>query len=321
MFRRPADLYDRIFTERRVERVERFIIYMAAAGLLIHVAVIAAGQLGLGSERLAELAGPGYLSALYTPFSFILVFEVFGLVLALSRSFSTSIAVQYQIMALIFVRRIFGDIGHLGDVDDWTFGNEWVQWLAVDMVGSLALFLLVTIFLHISRQTRGEEVTEDVEAFIAIKKAITLVMALVAIAVGVWAFGESTWQVFSHLWHGDGLVIDINFVLQGPLYRSGLRRPARPAGRLSLQLGVLADLPQRRVHDLDDPAAIVDVGPAPLGCRRGRRSDRLRSLGAGDLPVLPGHSGRRRGRLTVTTRSARRRSRRIGRCRRGRARR
>jgi hypothetical protein len=218
MFRRPADLYDRIFTEHRVERVERFIIYMAAAGLLIHVAVIAAGQLGLGSERLAELAGPGYLSALYTPFSFILVFEVFGLVLALSRSFSNSIAVQYQIMALIFVRRIFGDIGHLGDVDDWTFGNEWVQWLAVDMVGSLALFLLVTIFLHISRQTRGEEVTEDVEAFIAIKKAITLVMALVAIAVGVWAFGESTWQVFSHLWHGDGLVIDINFVFYKDLF-------------------------------------------------------------------------------------------------------
>lgn len=218
MFRRPADLFDRIFTGRRVERVERLIIYMAAAGLLIHVAVIAAGQLGLGSARLVELAGPGYLSALYTPFSFILIFEVFGLVLALSRSFSTSIAVQYQIMALIFVRRIFGDIGHLGDVDDWSFGNEWVQWLAVDMVGSLALFLLVTVFLHISRQTRGEEVTEDVEVFIDIKKAITLVMVLVAIAVGIYAFGESTWQVFSHLWHGDGLIIDINFVFYKDLF-------------------------------------------------------------------------------------------------------
>ena len=86
------------------------------------------------------------------------------------------------------------------------------------MVGSLALFLLVTVFLHISRQTRGEEVTEDVEAFVAIKKAITLVMALVAIAVGVWAFGESTWQVFSHLWHGDGLVIDLNFVFYKDLF-------------------------------------------------------------------------------------------------------
>jgi F0F1-type ATP synthase membrane subunit c/vacuolar-type H+-ATPase subunit K len=217
-FEKCADIFDRMFTQERVHAVERVIIYAAVAGLAIHLAIIGVATAGIGPPRLLELAGPSFLNALYTPFSFILVYEVFGLILALSRSFSSSIGVQYQIIALIFVRRIFGDIGHLGEVEQWNWANEWVRWLAYDMVGALALFLLVTVFLHVGRGARDQTQPEGVDTFIHIKKSITLVVAGFAVAIAVYSLGVSAQEVFSHVIEADVLAIDIDFVFYRDLF-------------------------------------------------------------------------------------------------------
>lgn len=201
-----------------MHRAELTIIYAAAAGLVVHLGIIALAKAGVGPPRLLELTGPSFLNALYTPFSFILVYEVFALILALSRSFTSSIGVQYQIISLIFVRRIFGDIGHLGEVDHWTFQNEWVRWLAVDMGGALALFFLVTVFLHLARNTDEQDRPEGVETFVQIKKAVTLTVAGLAVAIGVWSLGISGINVVSHIIEGDVLAIDIDFVFYRDLF-------------------------------------------------------------------------------------------------------
>ena len=49
------------------------------------------------------------IAAIYTPFSFILVYEVFLLVYYLPKSTSTYIGKQYEIIALIIIRRVFKD--------------------------------------------------------------------------------------------------------------------------------------------------------------------------------------------------------------------
>ena len=65
-----------------------------------------------------------FLQAVYTPFSFILFYEVLLLVLALPKSLTTSICKQYEIISLIVVRRVFKDIGTFDDFGSWLTETE-----------------------------------------------------------------------------------------------------------------------------------------------------------------------------------------------------
>lgn len=218
MFTYCSKAFDALFSEEHVLAIEDVIIMMAVLGFTTHIAVITYAKMGFGSDRLLELAGPDFFTALYTPFSFILVYEVFALILALSHSFSSSIGVQYQIIALIFVRRIFGDIGHLGKVQNWNLQNEWVRWLLMDMVGALGLFLLVTVYFHLKQDSENNDPSEAVSKFIDIKKSITLFIAIFAIIVGIYNFGHSLQKVIRHVFIGDVLEIAIDFVFYKDLF-------------------------------------------------------------------------------------------------------
>jgi len=66
----------------------------------------------------AAAVGKNYLSAIYTPFSFILFYEVLVLIAAIPESTTRSIANQFEIASLIFVRGFFKDIAEMSDVED-----------------------------------------------------------------------------------------------------------------------------------------------------------------------------------------------------------
>lgn len=72
----------------------------------------------LNAGLLSEL-DRNYLHAVYTPFSFILFYEVLLLVLALPQSHTRSIGKQYEIVSLIVIRRVFKDIGEFRDPGTW----------------------------------------------------------------------------------------------------------------------------------------------------------------------------------------------------------
>jgi hypothetical protein len=67
----------------------------------------------MGNESLL-LTNP--ISAIYTPFSIILYYEIFLLIFYLPRSFTTSILKQFEIISLIIIRRIFYDIPKISKV-------------------------------------------------------------------------------------------------------------------------------------------------------------------------------------------------------------
>ena len=56
--------------------------------------------------------------AIYTPFSFILIYEIYLLIYYLPRSITTYISKQYEIITLIVIRRIFKDISNISLQDD-----------------------------------------------------------------------------------------------------------------------------------------------------------------------------------------------------------
>ena len=100
-----------IFSEKNVKKFEKLILYLAVAGFLIHLTLVFLNlkyeiNYFVGLDNL--LSNP--ISALYTPFSFILVYEAFLLIFYLPRSFTTSISKEYEIISLVLIRKIFEDI-------------------------------------------------------------------------------------------------------------------------------------------------------------------------------------------------------------------
>ena len=84
------NLFSKIFSEKIIKKFEKYILYLASLGFVIHLSIIL-----LNNYNLIELSVVGTnlfsnpISALYTPFSFILVYEAFLLIYYIPRSFTT----------------------------------------------------------------------------------------------------------------------------------------------------------------------------------------------------------------------------------------
>ncbi len=81
-----AGLYDRCTSDKQQRRLEVWTVWLAVAGFLVHLALIALACTVpfLNSGLLADL-DRNYLHAVYTPFSFILFYEVLLLVTVFRR--------------------------------------------------------------------------------------------------------------------------------------------------------------------------------------------------------------------------------------------
>ncbi|MFN9581810.1 MAG: hypothetical protein ACK566_03965, partial [Bacteroidota bacterium] len=82
------------------------------------------------------------IAAIYTPFSFILVYEVYLLIYYLPKSTSTYIAKQYEIIALVIIRRLFKDLSDLSLSSDWFSIKNDLQF-TYDLLTSVLLFFLI----------------------------------------------------------------------------------------------------------------------------------------------------------------------------------
>lgn len=172
-------------------RSERIILTLAIASYLIHLMLIFSSNIGWIPTESKFLSNP--ISAIYTPFSFILVYEVYLLIFYLPKSTSFYIGKQYEIITLIVIRRIFKDLGDLELVNDW-FQNENDLRFTIDAVTSLILFFLIYLFYHkILRreyvQGEGKEIgIQQWGQFILLKKVIALLLVPILLALALFSF-------------------------------------------------------------------------------------------------------------------------------------
>ena len=89
------------------------------------------------------------IAAIYTPFSFILVYEVYLLIYYLPKSTSTYISKQYEIIALIIIRRLFKDLSDLSLSSNWFNIKNDLQF-TYDLLASVLLFYFIYLF-HVQR--------------------------------------------------------------------------------------------------------------------------------------------------------------------------
>jgi hypothetical protein len=172
-------------------RSERIILSLAIASYLIHLGLIFSANMGIIPSGSKFLTNP--VSAIYTPFSFILVYEVYLLIFYLPQSTSYYIGKQYEIITLIVIRRIFKDLGDLELVNDW-FENENDLRFTIDALTSLILFFLIFLFYHrILRRGYSQSETKDTGIqhrgqFILLKKVIALLLVPVLLALALFSF-------------------------------------------------------------------------------------------------------------------------------------
>lgn len=173
------------------KRSEQTILLIAIASYLIHLLFIALANFNIIPSASKFLNNP--ISAIYTPFSFILIYEVYLLLFYLPQSTSFYIGKQYEIITLIVIRRIFKDLGDLELVKNW-FENENDLKFTIDAITSLLLFFLIFLFYHkIIRKTNPEFGTPEVKnkypaQFVILKKMIALILVPVLILLAIYSF-------------------------------------------------------------------------------------------------------------------------------------
>jgi hypothetical protein len=182
------DLFLKIFSEKAIKKFEKYILYLASIGFVIHLIIIL-----LNNYNIIELSivGPDLfsnpISALYTPFSFILIYEAFLLIYYIPRSFTTAVGKQYQIMSLIVIRKIFKDIP-LVDLNANWIENANNQQLIFDLLGVLIIFFLIYLFKVTKERLPIKPVSEKLDRFIASKKLVSIVLLPILFSICIVSF-------------------------------------------------------------------------------------------------------------------------------------
>ncbi len=188
-------LFSKVLSEETRIKSESGIVVISIASFLIHLLLI-----GLVDLKLLEINGYQELfnspiAAIYTPFSFILIYEVYLLVYYLPRSTTTYIGKQYEIMTLIVIRRIFKDLSQLQLTPDW-FKVPSDLLLTYDLVATIILFLLILLFYRLNRKEQSEiksplplEVTQFIKMKTLIAKSLVPIFGVLAFfSLGEWVY-------------------------------------------------------------------------------------------------------------------------------------
>ncbi|NRB63094.1 MAG: hypothetical protein HRU40_08750 [Saprospiraceae bacterium] len=187
-------IHTALFSASIRQKFEKVTIYAAVGGFLTHLGLIFLYKLGFlplpdsAGELLTEP-----ISAIYTPFSFILIFEVYELIYYLPRSFTTSIGKQYEIISLIVIRRIFKDISNLELKDFWS--NYYDRMFVGDMLGFLLLFGLIYFFHRLKKKKPIYTDPPLLNKFIAFKKATSIFLVPVFVGMALYSFVEWAYEL------------------------------------------------------------------------------------------------------------------------------
>jgi hypothetical protein len=185
-------IYDQFLSEKTKQKSERVILVIAIASFIIHLLLIFLSDIGWLHLPAAGGLLNNPIAAIYTPFSFILVYEVYLLLFYLPQSISTYISKQYEIITLIIIRRLFKDLSNLSLTDDWFTINYDLQF-TYDLVAAVLLFFLIYVFnkkakINYKNEAKAVHLSEEVNRFIRIKKLLAGCLVPVLIFVALYSF-------------------------------------------------------------------------------------------------------------------------------------
>lgn len=209
-----AILIQKFLSDNTRKILERIILVIAISSFVIHLLLILLSNNGWLPFESALFESP--ISAIYTPFSFILIYEVYLLIFYLPRSITTYIGKQYEIITLIIIRRLFKDLGSLELSSNWFELKNDLQF-TYDLLTSILLFYLIFLFQKQSsirrKQLPKKDNTEDtLQFFIQFKKTIAAILIPTLFISAFYLFLRWTFEVVGILESSGNFIKNINNV-------------------------------------------------------------------------------------------------------------
>ena len=172
-----AYVFDMFLSEKTRSMTEKIILRLALVSFFIHLAVIYLIKFDFLAQPLNSELLSNPISAVYTPFSFILIYEVYLLIYYLPKSFTTYITKQYEIITLIIIRKLFKDLSNLEVSADW-FEIKGDLQFTYDILASLVLFYLIFLFQKQGKRkvVKKIETNNIIQRFVRRKKLIAVIL-------------------------------------------------------------------------------------------------------------------------------------------------
>ena len=209
-------IYQTLLSNETRKKSERIILIIAIASFFIHLSIIFLVDLGVVKIDSGTTLFENPIAAIYTPFSFVLVYEVYLLIFYLPRSITTYIGKQYEIITLIIIRRIFKDLSALSLSPDW-FSQKYDLQFTYDILASVILFFLIYLFFKQSKKRNlATEADMSKEAgtarFIRVKKLMALALVPILIVLSMYSFSTWLFGILSPSENADVAFQDVNNV-------------------------------------------------------------------------------------------------------------
>jgi len=190
-------LYQKFLSEKTRKSSEWIILSIAIASFISHLVLIYLVDFGIISINNSTDLLSNPIAAIYTPFSFILLYEVYLLIYYLPKSFTTYIGKQYEIMTLIVIRRLFKDLSNLTLTTDW-FNIKYDLQFTYDLATSILMFFLIYLFYVQSKITYDSKPLNQsqlgaVSRFVKIKKVIATALVPIFILLAIYSFVD--WSI------------------------------------------------------------------------------------------------------------------------------
>ncbi|MDA9888253.1 hypothetical protein N9D52_03680 [Flavobacteriaceae bacterium] len=197
-----VNTFNVVFSDKSRGLIEKITLWLSIAGFIVHLLLIYLNNLNVLNIAVDYKLLSNPISAIYTPFTFILIYEIYLLVLYLPRSFTTSLSKQFEIISLILIRRIFGDIPKVNLEADWISTQVNLN-LIYDLLGVLMLYFLIYLFNKDREGIIIKPMSEKIERFVVSKKAISLVLLFCLLLMSGYSF-------FNWLFHITNSLIHVN---------------------------------------------------------------------------------------------------------------
>ena len=192
------------------ERIRKAAIVFAVVGFFVHIgfwALDSTGRISITGEAAELVSSP--LSSLYTPFSILLVYEVYQLIRTIPDSFSSSVGKQYEIATLLVVRDILKRLSEVESSEGWEISSD-LGFLLVECAAFLALFYTSLTYFRISdKSTKSTDMSGDIAVFVEAKRLVASFMLVVFLITAAYSF--FTW--ISSVQDGGGSVSRVIFFL------------------------------------------------------------------------------------------------------------
>ena len=170
-------LFDKLLSDKTRIKTEKVILNIALLSFFIHLAFIYLSKLNIFNFTTKSELLNNPISAIYTPFSFILIYEVYLLIYYLPKSFTTYITKQYQIITLIIIRKLFKDLSSLELTSSW-FEIKGDLQFTYDLIASILLFFLIYLFQKQGKKKIKQQVDLHpvIENFVKKKRLIAVIL-------------------------------------------------------------------------------------------------------------------------------------------------